>query len=51
MQGHPQIGFIEFGIDDIVRSGLCRDILALYRKKETPVGQAELFDILGNGSR
>lgn len=48
MQNHPQIGFIEFGIDDIVRSGLCRDILARYRMKEAPVGQAELFEFLDN---
>jgi len=45
MQNHPQIGFVEFGINDIVRSGLCRDILARYRK-EVSVGQAELEGFL-----
>jgi len=49
MQGHPQIGFIEFTIDDVVRSGLCRDILTRYRK-DPSVGQAELFDFLSKGS-
>lgn len=45
MQDHPQIGFVEFSIDDVVRSGLCRDILTRYRK-EVPVGQAELGRLL-----
>ena len=49
MRGHPQIGFIEFDIDDIVRSGLCRDILLRYRK-DASVGQAELNRFLENGS-
>lgn len=49
MRGHPQIGYVEFGVDDIVRSGLCRDILLRYRKDHS-VGQAELTRFLNNGS-
>lgn len=41
LQSHDQIGFIEFGVEDIVRSGLARDILLRYRK-DYSVGQAEL---------
>lgn len=50
MRGHRQIGFVSFTIDDIVRSGLCRDILLRYRKEAT-VGHAELGNFLDNGSR
>jgi phosphate starvation-inducible protein PhoH and related proteins len=47
MQGHPQIGFVTFDVDDIVRSGLARDILLRYReKKGASVGHAELGTIL-----
>ena len=49
MQNHEQIGFIEFGIEDVVRSGLCRDILARYRK-DISVGQAELEGFISNGA-
>jgi phosphate starvation-inducible PhoH-like protein len=41
MRGHPRVGFVEFDIDDIVRSGLVRDILIRYaERKGEPVGQA-----------
>lgn len=57
MSGHPQTGFVAFGVDDIVRSGISRDILLRYRSplpapssntEGATVGQAELFDFLGN---
>lgn len=42
MKGHPQVAFIEFDIDDIVRSGIVRDILIRYaERKGDSVGQAE----------
>lgn len=42
MRGHPQVGFVEFTIDDIVRSGLVRDVLIRYaNRKGEPVGQAD----------
>lgn len=48
MEGHPSVGFIEFDIDDIVRSGLCRDVLIRYaQKKDRTVGHAELQTVLG----
>jgi phosphate starvation-inducible PhoH-like protein len=41
MSGHPQVGFIEFTIDDIVRSGIVRDVLIRYAtKKGSAVGHA-----------
>lgn len=47
MQGHPQIGFVQFDIEDIVRSGLARDILIRYRQpKGASVGHAELGSFL-----
>lgn len=48
MHAHPRVGFVEFGIDDIVRSGLVRDILIRYNteKKESTVGQTELESFL-----
>lgn len=46
MWGHHQVGFVEFTTDDIVRSGLCRDILLRYRK--APVGHAGLHKFLGH---
>jgi phosphate starvation-inducible PhoH-like protein len=36
MRGHKNVGFIEFTLDDIVRSGMCREILLRYSKKGTP---------------
>jgi phosphate starvation-inducible PhoH-like protein len=53
MRGHPQVGFVEFTIDDIVRSGLVRDVLIRYaERKGVPVGQADatagLDTFLGN---
>ncbi len=42
MDGHPSVGFVEFDIDDIVRSGLCRDILIRYSQRNSTVGHAEL---------
>ena len=57
MQGHPQVGYVQFDVEDIVRSGLSRDILLRYRDKSrgfmntqdngAPVGQAELWDHIG----
>jgi phosphate starvation-inducible PhoH-like protein len=39
MKGHPKTGFIEFTLDDIVRSGMCRDILLRYHtRKGTNLG-------------
>jgi len=56
MRGHHQVGFVTFDIDDIVRSGLSRDILLRYRNgapapndNGAPVGQAELFKFLDAG--
>lgn len=45
MKGHPEIGYVTFDIDDIVRSGIAKDILLRYRKAQT-VGQAELENFL-----
>lgn len=39
MRSHPNVGFIEFTLDDIVRSGMCREILLRYSKKGTALGQ------------
>jgi phosphate starvation-inducible PhoH-like protein len=51
MQGHPQIGHMEFDIDDVVRSGLSRDILLRYREpKGATVGHAELGGILSRST-
>lgn len=53
MRNHPQIGMVEFGTEDIVRSGLARDILLRYRKQENTgdsVGQAELELFLGKSA-
>jgi len=47
MFGHHQCGFVKFTEDDIVRSGLARDVLLRYRQKGTPVGQAQLNNFLG----
>lgn len=41
MRGHSQVGFATFDVDDIVRSGLARDILLRYRK-DYAVGQAAI---------
>ncbi len=51
MWGHPQVGYVTFDVDDIVRSGLSRDILLRYRKspQEVTVGQAGLGRYLGVG--
>jgi phosphate starvation-inducible protein PhoH and related proteins len=49
MWGHDQVGFVSFSINDIVRSGLCRDIILRYRK-ESAVGQAELGNFLANAT-
>lgn len=58
MGGHESVGFVEFTNDDIVRSGLCRDIIIRYQQdaendneREGAVGQAELEWFLTNGSR
>jgi len=58
MRGHPQIGFVEFTVDDIVRSGLSRDILLRYRaprprtnhNEGATVGHAELGSILSQSA-
>lgn len=34
MKGHPNVGFIKFTLDDIVRSGMCREILLRYNSKK-----------------
>jgi phosphate starvation-inducible PhoH-like protein len=34
MHGHPSVGFIQFTLDDIVRSGMCREILLRYNSKK-----------------
>lgn len=34
MRGQKQTGFIEFTLDDIVRSGMCREILLRYHSKK-----------------
>lgn len=48
MMGHDQVGFIEFTIDDIVRSGLVRDVLIRYaERKGGTVGHAGLGRFLG----
>lgn len=39
MKGHRSVGFVEFTLDDIVRSGMCRDILLRYSEKGTHLGQ------------
>lgn len=31
LQDNPDVGVVEFGVDDIVRSGLCMDIVKAYR--------------------
>jgi phosphate starvation-inducible PhoH-like protein len=47
MWGHPQVGFVRFEVEDIVRSGLARDVLLRYRQpKGATVGHAELGSIL-----
>jgi phosphate starvation-inducible PhoH-like protein len=47
MWGHPQVGFVRFEVEDIVRSGLARDVLLRYRQpKGATVGHAELGTIL-----
>lgn len=48
MHAHPKVGFVEFTLEDIVRSGLVRDILVRYHNeaKESTVGQAELESFL-----
>lgn len=38
MRGHQSVGFVEFTLDDIVRSGMCREILLRYSKKGTNLG-------------
>jgi phosphate starvation-inducible PhoH-like protein len=39
MKGHRSVGFIQFTLDDIVRSGMCREILLRYNnQKGTPLG-------------
>lgn len=57
MKGHPQVGYVQFDVDDIVRSGLSRDILLRYRDRSRDfsqlnedkgtVGHAELENFLG----
>lgn len=39
MKGHPSVGFVQFTLDDIVRSGMCREILLRYSEKGTTLGQ------------
>jgi phosphate starvation-inducible PhoH-like protein len=39
MKGHRNVGFVEFSLDDIVRSGMCREILLQYASKGTQLGQ------------
>lgn len=49
MLGHSWVVHVNFGIDDIVRSGNARDVcLAYSTKKGHPVGQAELGRFLGH---
>ncbi|MGE8141837.1 PhoH family protein [Novosphingobium sp. NPDC080210] len=57
MKGHPQVGYVTFDVDDIVRSGLSRDILLRYRDRsrdffqpqpsKEPVGHDGLLKYLG----
>jgi phosphate starvation-inducible protein PhoH and related proteins len=46
MEDHPQVGIVEFTLDDIVRSGLARDIAIRYHNRASKRGTAhEKIDI------
>lgn len=52
MRGHPQVRVVEFTTDDIVRSGIAKDIIMRYDgyENDTEVGRDELNSIISEGA-